>query len=209
MAETTVTLFPIQAVSHYSEEYFQTHFPARYGRSLRFRQEADRLRCLAAGILLREVLGAEEAEFSLSPGGKLFLPGSSAEFNLSHSGDYAALAVSSLPVGVDMEPIGRDHTDAARKVFTDGERRWMEESPVSRFASLWTMKEALAKALGIGLSLPFREIEVLGLINGESLAYEGRTFFGQTGQMRGYVLSVCTEKEKTPVTIRLFREVTP
>lgn len=49
------------------------------------------------------------------------------------------------------------------RVFTDGERAWAEASsdPAERFAARWAAKEAVLKALGIGLSVPLREIEVV------------------------------------------------
>jgi len=206
MNETTVTLLPIETAARYPEAYCREHFPLRYARSLRFRLEADRLRCRAAGILLWEVLGAEEASLAETAEGKRFLPGSDRQFNLTHAGSTAALAVSPLPVGVDLEPCSTEHLEVARKVFTEEERRWMAAQPEIRFSQLWTMKEAVSKAFGLGLGLPFRAFSVLGLLDGKELLYEGQRLFGENRLIDGYSLSVCTVGERLPVTVRRFEE---
>jgi 4'-phosphopantetheinyl transferase len=83
-------------------------------------------------------------------------------FNLSHSGAYCACAVAvGHDVGVDIESIERrvSFDGIARRCFSADERAALDRCPPeerrSRFFEHWTLKEALAKAVGRGLTLPF------------------------------------------------------
>ncbi|MCU7958750.1 MAG: 4'-phosphopantetheinyl transferase superfamily protein [gamma proteobacterium symbiont of Bathyaustriella thionipta] len=77
-------------------------------------------------------------------------------FNVSHSGDYWACAVSrSGAVGLDIEKLRSTSPAArlARRFFSDKEQRCIEQaaSPVHKFFELWTQKEARAKWLGCSI----------------------------------------------------------
>lgn len=141
--------------------------------------ERDRHRYLAAHVLARRVLALEtgvpegELRFRRSPRGRPSLtppptvPRSAADgvdFNLSHTDGCNALAVTrERRVGVDVERLGRlrgRDVDGVAESFAEPERRWLRglsgewrrEGAVLR---LWTLKEAYAKARGMGLGLPF------------------------------------------------------
>lgn len=77
-------------------------------------------------------------------------------FNISHSGRSVAMAVAGAEVGVDIERRRSvPHMDAlAESVFHPEERRWLRRQPSveTGFFRLWTRKEALLKAAGVGLS---------------------------------------------------------
>ncbi|MGW7579341.1 4'-phosphopantetheinyl transferase family protein [Streptomyces sp. NPDC054765] len=80
------------------------------------------------------------------------------DFNLSHSGTWLALAVSSgLRVGVDIEQVvarGSDRT-LARRYFTESERALLSRGSPRRYPErwyrIWTTREAHAKARGVGI----------------------------------------------------------
>ncbi len=81
------------------------------------------------------------------------------DFNWSHSGDYALIAISrDGPVGVDIERHGKNlrTLDLARRFFAPSETAALESlSPEARnraFIGLWCAKEAVLKAAGEGLS---------------------------------------------------------
>jgi 4'-phosphopantetheinyl transferase len=88
-----------------------------------------------------------------------------AAVSLSHSGDVVicGLAPSGL-LGVDVERVRpRKQWDGlAEFALHPSERRRLDELPDAArwrgFYRLWTLKEALAKALGVGLALPFNRI---------------------------------------------------
>lgn len=131
----------------------------------RFLRHDDRVRYVCAHVALRRVLAAytgyhpSRLQFATTPEGKPYLPGSHIHFNLSHSGRCVAIAVcAGGPVGVDVEEI-RIHPewrDLARVYFAPRELAWLsagsEDRQLARFYRLWTMKEALVKATGAGVS---------------------------------------------------------
>lgn len=81
------------------------------------------------------------------------------EFNWSHSGDFALLAVArDCALGVDVERFGKKprSLEIARRFFDVSEADALEPlTPDARdraFISLWCAKEAVLKAVGEGLS---------------------------------------------------------
>ncbi len=78
------------------------------------------------------------------------------EFNLSHSGELAAIAVTNTgPVGVDLERLRvvQHMSTLSEKVFSPTERAQLgsEISP-HEFLELWTTKEAVLKFTGEGIA---------------------------------------------------------
>jgi 4'-phosphopantetheinyl transferase len=145
-------------------------------RAARFHFERDRRRFTVCRGLLRALLGnylaldPRQIEFHLGPHEKPELATSITtrlEFNLSHSGDAACFAFAAgRQVGVDIERM-RSQSDLnglAQQVFTPAEIEAFSASPEQQredlFFTLWTRKEALIKAIGLGLSAPVREITV-------------------------------------------------
>lgn len=134
---------------------------ARRQKAMRFVQRDDRLRCAAAGLLLRCVLGiAEEEPLACNAFGKPYAPGHP-PFNLAHGGNYTVLAVGKTPVGADVEPVAEYNDELAQQVLLPDEAAWVSAAPRERFALLWTRKESVMKALGLGLGLPPQSFSVL------------------------------------------------
>lgn len=91
--------------------------------------------------------------------GKPALTGSSLQFNLSHSGAWALLALrADAAIGVDLEKIdpALDYKVLATRFFTAAENALLLAAPIAqrrrRFYRLWTRKEALLKGQGQGFS---------------------------------------------------------
>ncbi len=79
------------------------------------------------------------------------------QFSLSHSGDWAVCALADAPVGIDVERVRPVRIDAlARRYFTEQEAALLITLPDTErqiaFFRLWTAKESVLKAQGIGLS---------------------------------------------------------
>ncbi|MGY0788308.1 4'-phosphopantetheinyl transferase family protein [Azospirillum argentinense] len=145
-------------------------------RCRRYHFDRDRHLFIAAHLLLRCVLSRYEPiepagwRFAANPYGRPEIADPAMarrlRFNLSHAAGLALVGVAREgEVGVDVECADR-HADAAgiaRHAFSDSERRFLQGLPAdeSRLAFLrsWTLKEAYAKARGVGLSLPFRDME--------------------------------------------------
>lgn len=202
--ETRIFILPKEAALRYDEDFYARYFPARLEQSKRFRFEDDRLRSLTAAVLLYEVLGLDESKIVIRSGGKPASPSLQMDFNLSHSGNYAALAYSAAKVGVDIEPRELRHVSVASSVFRSEEIEWMNEKPEERFTDLWTMKEAASKCLGLGLSLSFRKFSVLPMFNGDSVSVNSSVLFGRSRPFPGYSLAVCTEGVQSKISVEML-----
>lgn len=159
-------------------------------RAGRFRFLRDRRAFTVAKGATRRILahymGADPRSLTFEHGtfGKPFLRSRELRFNLSHSGEFALLAVArEREVGVDVEQI-REIEDAAmiaERNFSPGESRKL--CPVlgsalgaTAFFNCWTRKEAFIKAIGEGLSHPLDSFEVTFLPQEEvELRLEGTT----------------------------------
>ena len=142
--------------AEYAAERISTAYPERMRKISRLAREEDRLRSLAAGLLLCDVLGAPEILYE--EGGKPRASGGP-HFSLSHSGDYALLAVDGGPVGVDTEKwetwFGDEWPALSRALFHEEERIALTKNgtpSVEMFFDMWTLKESYLKMLGTGLS---------------------------------------------------------
>ena len=149
-----------------------------------YRREVDRERFLVGCALAKTVVaartGQRPAEVSFDracgqcgkPHGKPAVRGGGPELSVSHSGDLVAVALATAPVGVDVEQLdgrvhelgGGDPDTIARMVLAAEERAALAAvDPAGRaraFLVAWTRKEAVTKARGDGLRVPFGEVVV-------------------------------------------------
>jgi 4'-phosphopantetheinyl transferase len=124
-------------------------------RAARFRFEPDRAHWIRARSALRIILSqcagipAAQIRFTLGPNGKPALAeDTSVEFNLSHSGTWAMVAVTrGVPVGVDIERI-RENVDVAALLRRLGETSLPDTQTAFGLFNAWTRREAMTKAVG-------------------------------------------------------------
>lgn len=139
-------------------------------RNSRFRYVDQQHRDQICRGLIRTVLAAhlsiepQQLQFFSNPQGKpqLLNPNTALQFNLSHSGEWIALAVADQcsKVGVDIEYCQRrnDVLSIADRYFSAMELTDLfAQAPSSQrkcFFDYWTLKEAYIKAQGQGLAIP-------------------------------------------------------
>lgn len=143
------------------------------GRAERFRRIADRHNFIAAHSGLRLLVAAaldrrpHAIRMAQTSAGKPWLIDLAMEFNLSHANNIVLIALASgIPVGIDVEtPRALLDREAITKRFLHpGEAADLaqvsgDEAELA-FFRCWTRKEAVAKALGLGLSLPLDSYRV-------------------------------------------------
>jgi 4'-phosphopantetheinyl transferase len=143
-------------------------------RAARFVFERDRVRFQAAHVGLRHILarylGGAPAGLAFAEGlhGRPLLAGAPAgtlEFNLSHSGELALVAVARQgPLGVDVEALRPvpEWRELAERYFTPAECAAIAAAtdPQLAFLRCWARKEAALKSTGIGLSQEPRSVSV-------------------------------------------------
>jgi 4'-phosphopantetheinyl transferase len=87
-------------------------------------------------------------------------------FNISHSRGMVVCAVCrDWELGVDVEPLDQEHNlEVAERFFTAGEtaaiKRAVGIPQEEAFLKTWTLKEAVIKSRGEGLSLPLSDFEI-------------------------------------------------
>jgi phosphopantetheine--protein transferase-like protein len=144
-------------------------------RAARLRVSEDRNSYMVAHYLLpcsvQVLTNSVTPSWTFAPdadGGKprLLIESQTLHASLSHTRGAVAVAISRVAdIGVDVEAIAPiDELDqVAERVLTHREQRAVSASdhPIETFIQLWTRKEALAKAFGLGLRAPFSSIDVL------------------------------------------------
>lgn len=136
------------------------------GRSQHQAEHNAGLSLLAEGLLREYGLSFSEitGEISLKERGKPYLTNyPQIYFNISHSMGAAACGISRDIIGVDIEKIRPFRLTSTRRILTKTELAYLEgcrqEDKNQEFFRFWTLKESYAKALGLGLSLDFTQIE--------------------------------------------------
>ncbi len=149
--------------------------PEELVRMQAFRFHEHRREYATTRLLVRTALSSRRQtasadwRFRANPYGKPELdPACGLEFNLSNSpGLVVCLLAEGAAVGVDAEPYGRAEQilKLAGEVFSAAEQLQLSNletaDRLERALSLWTLKEAYAKALGLGLSLPLQSFSFL------------------------------------------------
>lgn len=143
-------------------------------RAHRFHFARHQRRFTIARARLRQILSnylnctPQELVFGYHAQGKPYLLKNpkKIEFNLSHSGEMALLAIGQEhPLGVDVEYFSkRPYIGIAQQLFSEIEMRAMKNAPSFMepmiFFHIWAQKEAFIKASGLGLSYPTQRFDV-------------------------------------------------
>ena len=158
-----ITDWPSQCTPHTTRQEQQ-----EAGRYVHIEDAARHLAGRAlARRMLRAVFGQDcAAVFALSPYGKPFCPGVSADFSISHSGSMVWVALCRCAsVGIDVERL-RPLPDAAEltsQLHPQEQKDLLALPPAelqTAFYRCWTRKEAVIKAVGMGLSMPLKSFSV-------------------------------------------------
>lgn len=145
---------------------YQILSPREREKADRYLVEHARRQHIASHVVLRQILSQyqncfpDAIQFSYAQHGKPSLePATGVEFNLSHSGQRAVIAVTrGQPLGVDIELHDpKVHVkDLAERFFAPAEAQELLEqessSQLRAFYRLWVLKEAFIKGTGEGLS---------------------------------------------------------
>ena len=109
-------------------------------------------------------------------------------YNLSHSRDYVALAISDAPVGIDIQE-KRPYTDSlVKRFFSEAEAAAYEglfpaTDRETLFYTFWCRKEAYGKLLGTGLTEDVLKRNMLKDVSVHLYEY---------GELPGYCICVCS-----------------
>ncbi|HVK80504.1 MAG TPA: 4'-phosphopantetheinyl transferase superfamily protein [Verrucomicrobiae bacterium] len=167
-------LWPLTADSGSESEHWRVMSADERARATRFVFDKHRIRYIHGRGRLRQILALytgiapEDIAFNLSAYDKPSLANALAKplfFNLSHSGELAALGISGdAELGVDIEWIRELKEDISSRYFSASECAVLhalpEEAQPRAFFECWSRKEAYIKASGEGLSIPLNSFDV-------------------------------------------------
>ena len=110
-------------------------------------------------------------------------------FSISHCKQGIAVAVSDLPIGIDIEGLRRVDEALVRKTMNMEEQSQiaMSQNPEVEFIRLWTRKEAYVKMLGTGIISDMHGI----LSDVSSVQWHEIADLD-----RGYICTICTKNEQ-------------
>ncbi len=80
------------------------------------------------------------------------LPRDGWHWSISHDATYVASVVHRAPVGVDLQRVEERRAALTERVANEAERALLAPFDALAFARLWTAKEAVLKAAGVGLT---------------------------------------------------------
>ena len=132
--------------------------PQRREQALRYKHLFSQYCCLKSYELLLQLLASTPYLLHSTPiflyneHGKPYLE-NGPYFSISHCKHAIAVAVSEIPIGIDIEHIRTAKPNLVAHTMNEEEQAyiWAAESPDIAFTCLWTQKEAVLKMQGTGI----------------------------------------------------------
>jgi len=193
-------LLDIETLSAVEEHLFSQHEAERAARmGLRRRREFTAAR-VALKRLARQLDLVEEnrPDQSIETLGsdhvRPCLGESAVHCSVSHSARWVVAVAHRHPIGVDIEMVSEKPIRTGHLFLSPGERDLISLSPLGpqRAATrAWTIKEAAAKALSLGLFEAMREVRVVRLGEEEgAMSYQGKLYAAGHSEGNGYVIAL-------------------
>lgn len=147
----------------------------RREQALRYKHTFGRFCCLKSWVLLS--MGVAHPikpgnnpdlimrEFRYNEHGKPYLEGGP-YFSISHCKEGIAVAVDDQPIGIDIESIRHTDEELIKRTMNEEEQEEIRKSGDRAFTRLWTQKEAVVKAQGVGI-YSFEQLQTLLEKSGE------------------------------------------
>ena len=168
----------------------------------KYKYSIDKKLSLYSELLLRIIVSqtlhihSNEIIIKRSKTGKPFLEQfPELEFNISHTRNAIAIALSSSTVGIDIEHIKDMDLKIAENYYTSNEYKYVVSSEFEcnqRFYEVWTRKEAYIKYTGNGLATPLNSFDVFK----NKLKDQINTFIRNS-----YCISVCNNLDKDCIRV--------
>ncbi len=114
-----------------------------------------------------------ELEIENSPSGQPFIIGQNKLFcSLGHSYSWGIGAVSSQPIGVDIEKVRTHKNDLLEYIADKKEIETLQDQFTdvpNLITAIWTLKEAVLKGLGVGFEMPPKKLRIYSQRDGSYL----------------------------------------
>ena len=161
----------------------------------RFKNEKDQLRSLLSSYMMNQ-LSAEKIQKNET--GKPYYE-NGPYFNISHSGKYVLMAVSTKEIGVDIEENVEKDMSMLIKIFNEAEAKMIKEH--ADFYYLWCAKESLIKCIGssIGKVKEIPSLPLNGIKTFKGIDYQCQTFIYDK-----HIVSI-TRESNEPFEIKIVK----
>lgn len=138
---------------------------------------------LVCSQLLEGIVSPLPLQVAYASKGKPYIRHVPWHYNLSHSGDYAALAISDALVGIDIQQMKPYRETLVKRFFSEEEQQSVME--MTLFYTLWCRKEAYGKLKGTGLTEDVLRRNMLEETSVQLYEY---------GEIPGCRICVCSER---------------
>lgn len=182
--EVGIDFFKFSEISNI-EEYYDFLFDSEKERAdqLKLKQVFAQF-VITRGRLRRSLaqqLSCTPQELIIESGekGKPYLKNFDYQFNVSHTQGAAIIALSpTIQLGVDIENLNRevDIVGVAKQLFTEQEQNFIFNANDKKqaFFYVWTRKEALSKAFGLGI---YSDIKLVSVVEQDRIVMETQECF--------------------------------
>ncbi|AJA48997.1 4'-phosphopantetheinyl transferase Sfp [Clostridium pasteurianum DSM 525 = ATCC 6013] len=198
------------------DEFFKYISAEKIQRLLRFRISEDKKRGMVSDLLVRYLICNKlkiknhEINFTVNKFGKPFLKDYiGLEYNISHSNELVVCAIGNYGVGIDIEYIKDIDLNTANYVFSTEEYEEYNNVSLNKkldyFYSIWTLKESLIKAKGMGLHIPMNSFTLTRNSNKELYClYNNSKYYFKEYSIPEYKLSICSKMKAFPKDIQFY-----
>ena len=152
----------------------------RREQALRYKHTFGKFCCLKSWLLLQELVG-KMADFLYNEHGKPYWE-NGPYFSISHCKQGIAVAIDDQPIGIDIEAIRHADADLIERTMNEEERVGMDDR---KFTRLWTQKEAIVKAQGVGI-MSFEQLQ--------KILVESRKWKVESFDKEKYIYSIANGK---------------
>ena len=127
----------------------------RREQALRYKHTLGQFCCLKSWLMLKELsaISRQHSDFMYNEHGKPYWE-NGPYFSISHCQQGIAVAVDDQPIGMDIEAIRHADKELIERTMNEEEIRTIANANASAdrvFTRLWTQKEAIVKAQGVGI----------------------------------------------------------
>ena len=159
----------------------------RREQALKYKHTFGQFCCLKSWLMLFddvEMSRYRDLEWKYNEHGKPYMA-NGPYFSISHCKEGIAVAIDDAPIGIDIEAIRHANEDLIERTMNEEEKRLIANSqqPIAdrEFTRLWTQKEAIVKAEGIGI-MSFEQLQKTLV---ESLKFKVESF-----EKENYIYSI-------------------
>lgn len=131
----------------------------RREQALRYKHTFGKYCCLKSWMMLKEgleAMGYGLRDWKYNEHGKPYIE-EGPYFSISHCKQGIAVAINEQPIGIDIEAIRHANEDLIERTMSEEERVGIDDR---QFTRLWTQKEAIVKAQGVGIQ-SFEQLQTI------------------------------------------------